>query len=157
MSRPLSEEERADLVAYLDGELAGEAAHAMEARISLDPRLRAEAESLKRAWDMLDYLPRPPQPSPAFTERTLSRLEPIRKKPDAPPGPRWLPFLGGWAAALVVSALGGYFGYKAMVPHEPGDRELVRDLRLIENKRQYELVEDFDFLNQLSDPDLFGE
>jgi anti-sigma factor RsiW len=157
MSSPISDRERADLVAYLDGELSGEAARAVEARISLDPQLRAEAESLKQAWDLLDFLPRPPEPSPAFTEKTLSRLEPVRKKGEAGWARRWGPFVAGWAACVAASALAGYFAFKALAPLEPGDRELLRDLRLIENKRQYELVEDFDFLSALADPDLFGD
>ena len=48
----LSEQERADLVAYLDGELSGEAARAMEAKISLNPAIRAEADALRRAWEL---------------------------------------------------------------------------------------------------------
>ncbi len=57
--QPLSEQEKADLVAYLDGELGGEAARSLEAKITLDPAARSEAETLKRTWDLLDYLPRP--------------------------------------------------------------------------------------------------
>ena len=41
--------------------------------------------------------------------------------------------------------------------HEPGEAELTRDLRVIENKRYYDLVDDLDFLRQLDHPDLFGE
>src|SRR5579875_3152629 len=74
---PFSEQERADLVAYLDGELSGEAARALEAKLSLDPAARAEAEALRRTWELLDFLPRP-QPSPRFTHRTLERLSPLR-------------------------------------------------------------------------------
>src|SRR5689334_1695542 len=108
---PLTEQEKADLVAYLDGELTGAAARAVEAKLALNPAARAEAESLKRTWDLLDYLPRP-EPSPSFTERTLSRLAPVRLQ-DArkSAGRRWLwkALLGaGWAAALVLAALGGY-------------------------------------------------
>jgi len=160
---PLSEQERADLVAYLDGELSGEAARAVEARISLDPRVRAEAESLKRTWDLLDFLPHP-EPSPNFTQRTLSRVVPVRPKVPAPrpTGARsrlwWRVALGvGWAAALLVAGLAGYGGYRALAPREPGERELVRDLRVIENKRFYDLVDDLHFLEQLDHPDLFGE
>src|SRR5262249_40048474 len=57
--RPLSEDERADLVAYLDGETTGDAKRAIEAKLNLDPVWRAEAASLKRTWNLLDYLPRP--------------------------------------------------------------------------------------------------
>jgi hypothetical protein len=73
--------------------------------------------------------------------------------------PLWrrLAFGGGWAAAVVAAALGGYFGYHRLVPREPGEEELVRDLRLIENKRQYELIEDVELFKGLEQPDLFGE
>src|SRR4051812_30678918 len=74
----LSEQERADLVAYLDGELTGEAARALEAKITLDPQARAEAETLKRTWELLDFLPKP-EPSASFTHRTLSRINPVPK------------------------------------------------------------------------------
>jgi hypothetical protein len=58
---------------------------------------------------------------------------------------------------VVAATLGGYFGYLALASRGPSERELARDLRLIENRRHYERVEDFDFLAQLADPDLFGE
>jgi anti-sigma factor RsiW len=162
MSRPpLSDEERAELVAYLDGELTGDAARTLEARLHLDPAVRAEAESLKRTWELLDFLPRP-EPSPSFTERTLSRLVPAGKVPGRRVPARRVPWrvaaLGaGWAAALLLTAWGSYTGFRALSPREPGEPELVRDLRLIENKRLYELVGDVEFLKQLDDPDLFGE
>jgi hypothetical protein len=37
------------------------------------------------------------------------------------------------------------------------DRDLARDLRVIENKRFYDHVDDLDFLKSLDQPDLFGE
>jgi hypothetical protein len=64
---------------------------------------------------------------------------------------------GGWAALLVLCAVLGYKGFQHMSPAEPGDKDLVRDLRLIENKRYYDVIEDLDFLRQLDHPDLFGE
>jgi anti-sigma factor RsiW len=161
-SRPLTEEERADLVAYLDGELAGEARHAIETKVHLDPTWRTEAEALKRTWDLLDYLPRP-EPSPSFTQRTLSRLAPV----DRAAGPkqstgrwrlaRWLALGGGWAAALLLSAVAGYQLLRPSAPKGPGEADLVRELRIIENRRYYELVDDIDFLHELDHPDLFGE
>jgi hypothetical protein len=167
----------------------------MERKISLDPRVRAEAESLRRTWDLLDFLPKP-EPKSDFTAKTLSKLEPARqaaktdpKIPPVPtsanvgtvptspsrsastvpappplptlspqPNPRWpIVLAASWAASVVVALVVGYVGYHRMVPREPGDAELVRDLRLIENKRFYDAVEDVDFLKQLADPELFGE
>ena len=153
MSDPvsLSEQERADLVAYLDGELGGEAARALEAKLSLNPEARAEADALRRAWDLLDFLPRP-EPSPNFTQRTVSRVAPL----PAARGRPWLVGLG-WAAAVLLTAAVGYSGFNVLAPRGPTEEDLVRELRLIENKRLYDLADDLDFLRALDDPELFGE
>jgi anti-sigma factor RsiW len=148
----LTEQEQADLVAYLDGELHGEAARSVEAKLSLHPEVRAEAESLKRAWDLLDFLPHP-EPSPQFTERTLSRLATPRRPRRAR---RWL-MPAAWAAAVLAAFAAGWAGYAWLVPARPGERELLHDLRIIENFRYYEPVGDMSFLGQLGQPDVFGD
>jgi hypothetical protein len=63
----------AELVAFLDGELDPAAARRVQAKLDADPALRARAAELKRAFDMLDYLPKP-EPSPTFATRTLDKL-----------------------------------------------------------------------------------
>jgi anti-sigma factor RsiW len=154
----LTEQEKADLVALLDGELTGEAARALETRLSLDPAARAEAEGLKRTWDLLDFLPKP-QPSPSFTNRTLEKLAPIRSaavRKDAPRRRPWVAGLG-WAAALVVAASVGFLAVGRIGPRDNPDQDLTRDLRVIENKRLYDRVDDLDFLKALDQPDLFGD
>jgi anti-sigma factor RsiW len=156
---PLNEADREDLVAYLDGEvdeIGAEKARLIETKMNLDPTVRAEADSLRRTWDLLDYLPRP-EASASFTNRTLDRLSTREtQKALRLPRRRWL--LGtGWAAAVLLAALGGYFGMKHWVEPRPGEKELVRELRLIENLRFYEPVESLDFLRELDQPDLFGE
>ena len=166
MKKPLhlTDDERAELVAFLDGELADDAARAVEARINVDPGYRAEADSLKRAWEMLDFLPKS-EPMPSFTERTLSKLSPTSAVRDrrlpALPGERpwwfWPAVAGGWSVAFSLILGLTYRGYGWAVPREPGEADLVRDLRLIENKKAYENVEDFEFLRQLDHPDLFGD
>jgi hypothetical protein len=115
--QPLSEQDRADLVAYLDGELKGEAARALQAKLQLHPEARAEAEALARTWDLLDYLPRA-EPSPAFTERTLSRLVvPTRRLTTT----RRRPWLWGalWAAGLLAAFACGLAGYNLLAPRRP--------------------------------------
>jgi anti-sigma factor RsiW len=164
MKKPLhlSDDERAELVAFLDGELAGDAARAVEARINVDAAYRAEADSLKRAWEMLDFLPKS-EPEPHFTERTLSKLSPVSSAGGrTSPVPErswwfWPAVAGGWAVAFCVVLGLAYRGFGLAVPREPVEADLVRDLRLIENKKAYENVEDFEFLRQLDQPDLFGE
>jgi anti-sigma factor RsiW len=157
----LTDDERADLIAYLDGEMHGEAARKLEARLSRDKVWRAEAASLKHAWDLLDCLPRP-EPTTSFTNRTLERIAPI-KAARVGDDSLWnrcrRPVLGvGWAAALVLAFLAGAGGFHLFSgSSEPSDRELVRDLRLIENKRLYEVGDSLEFLRQLDHPDLFGD
>ncbi|HEY7327621.1 MAG TPA: hypothetical protein VH592_08280 [Gemmataceae bacterium] len=152
-----NEQERADLVAYLDGELTGEAARALEAKLSLDPAARAEADALRRTWELLDYLPRP-QPSLRFTHRTLERLSPVRADEQQRQRLWRIRCLGlGWAAALLLAGWTGYAVYNWIVPREPGERQLLQDLRIIENKRLYDRIEDLDFWRALDAPDLFGE
>jgi hypothetical protein len=119
----LTERERADLVAYLDGELGGEAARALEAKLNLSPEARAEADSLKRTWDLLDFLPRA-EPSPRFTERTLSRLSPVSAvRPGALAVPAWHRWAGGalWAVAVVAAFVAGWAGYNLLAGREPGE------------------------------------
>lgn len=157
---PLSDKERADLVAYLDGDpsLDRDTAHKIQTRLSLDPVLRAEAESLKRTWDLLDYLPRA-EPSPNFTHRTLDKLSTRQTRKvlrQTRHRRRWL-WAAGWAAAVLIVGLAGYLAAVALSPPRPTEQDLVRDLRLIENLRYYEQVETLDFLLELDQRDLFGE
>lgn len=153
----LTEEERADLVAYLDGELDEEAARAMEAKLTLYPHLRAEAESMRTAWDMLDYLPRP-DPSPNFTNRTLEAVSAARLTQHAG-SRRWrkVAIGAGWAAGVLLAGLLGFGGMTLVLSQHPTDEDLVRDLPIIEKKRLYEPVDDLEFLQKLAHPDLFGD
>jgi anti-sigma factor RsiW len=165
---PLSEEDRANLVAYLDGELEPSASSALEAKLSLSTQGRAEAEALRRTWSLLDYLPRP-ELSPRFTHETLERLAAIRPRMAASHR-RWRAWVvgTGWAAALLVAATVGFAGGRVLHWQEPAasdppldiDGALVRDLGVLENKRLYDNVESIDFLRALAnagDPDLFAD
>jgi anti-sigma factor RsiW len=154
---PLNDEERAALIAYLDGELDEEATRELEARINRDPVVRTEVESLRRTWELLDYLPRA-EPSPTFTSRTVERL--ATQRAGATGAQRlWrrAASLLGWAAAVVAAAAVGFGGVHLLVPREPRDEELARDLRILENRRLYEHADSLDFLRELDHPDLFGD
>jgi anti-sigma factor RsiW len=161
---PWTEEDRDNLVAYLDGELDGKTARDLEVKLTLNPQARAEAEALRRAWDLLDYLPRP-EPSGSFTHRTLDRISAVR--PAEPVGRhawlRWGLSLG-WVAAVLLAGVGGYAAVSLLPRRSPPpiqaddlDPALVRDLRIIENLHQYEQVDNVSFLRDLDDPELFGD
>ncbi len=62
-----------------------------------------------------------------------------------------------WAAGILLAAAGGYAGSTFLSGRDRDDEELVRDLRVIENKRLYEQADDLNFLRQLDHPDLFGD
>src|SRR4051794_27237449 len=110
--RPLTDEERANLVAFLDGELDPAASAVIEAKLALNPLARAEADELRRTWSLLDYLPRP-QTSPEFTHQTLERLMALSPTvAPARPGWRVWIFPAGWTAALIVATALGVVGGK---------------------------------------------
>jgi anti-sigma factor RsiW len=164
---PLTDKDRADLVAYLDGELEPSATSALEAKLSRSAPARAEAEALRRTWSLLDYLPRA-EPSPHFTHETLERLSALRPA-TAVGRQRWRAWVtgGGWAAAVLVAGGLGFAGGRLLhrggavpAPALDVDGALVRDLGVLENKRLYDNVESIDFLRALAnplDPDLFGD
>jgi anti-sigma factor RsiW len=153
-----------ELVAYLDGELDPAAAEAMATRLSLDPRLRAEADALQRAWDILDVLPRP-QPSAAFLTRTVSQVIPtaagatavLPTLPPVPGGRSSGLFWGVSVILILVAGLGGYVGRALLVPRGQEYEQITRDASLLHNLRLYRTVEDLDYARQLDDPMLFGD
>lgn len=165
----LNEDEKAELVAYLDGELDEAGTQAVEAKIATDADARAELDALKQTWGMLDYLPKA-SPSPNFTNRTLERLtlENVGGRSSrtmAAPGGRfpWL-MTACWAAALVFAIGLGYFGATRIWPVNPtpepipdADLDLMRHLRVAEKWHLYENADDLEFVKKLNDPDLFGE
>ena len=55
----LSDQERANLVAYLDGELNQAESHALNTKLVQSVTGRREVESLQKTWELLDFLPKP--------------------------------------------------------------------------------------------------
>jgi anti-sigma factor RsiW len=164
-----------ELVAYLDGELDAKAAESLATQLSLDPKLRAEADALQRAWDILDILPRP-QPSAAFATRTVSQVIPVALAASgtqvvpltsgsmptmaALPAPR--PGPGFWVFStmlVLLAAIGGYFSHKALVPtvRTVSPEPPLEDVMLMKNLRLYRHVDDIDYLKKLDTPDTFGD
>ena len=165
---PLSEDEKSELVAYLDGELDDATTQAVEAKVATNPDARAELDALKQAWGMLDYLPKA-SPSPNFTNRTMERLslEKVNAVKTQPMPRERSPWLVGvvWTAATAIALIGGYLTTTHYWPAPPApepslpdaDLPIVQHLRLLEKWRQYENADDIKFVEKLTDPDLFGE
>jgi len=154
---PLNDDERAELVAYLDGELNEQTARSLEARLNRNPAVRAEADALRKTWELLDYLPRP-EPSASFTHRTVERISALHPALHGGAG-RWSSWAGitGWAAAVVLCGVAGYAAMNRFYPKAPSTEDMVRDLRVIENLKAYEAADDIEFLHALDQPDEFGE
>jgi anti-sigma factor RsiW len=167
----LSDDDWAELTAYLDGELDKKSARTMESKLNANPSMRAEAEALQKTWQMLDYLPQP-EASATFTSKTLERLSivlPAAGQPKAPPLRNPWAFGVGWAAAVLLAGSVGFTGVSLLAPPSAPkgsvadadtdalDQRLVQDLRIIENKRLYEQVDNIEFLMELDRQDLFGD
>lgn len=75
----------ADLVAYLDGELDEASSRQVESRLASDPAAREKAATLKKTFDLLDYLPRP-ETSATFTTRTLEKIPALNPATVSPQG-----------------------------------------------------------------------
>jgi anti-sigma factor RsiW len=163
---PISDDEREELIAYLDGEADAQTARNVEAKMNREPQVRKEAEALRKAYDLLDFLPRP-EPSPSFTQRTMTRVSAVYPglagAAQPPAWRRWALGLG-WAAAVLIAGVSGYAGapllYRATPPAESTaerEQQLVRDLRVIDNLRLYNGANDINLLHELDRPELFGD
>ena len=149
---PLDEE----LVAYLDGELDAEGARRIEALLASDQEVRRRLHSFERTWDLLDELDAAPAGEP-FTQTTLemvaiaARQEAEQDRADAPRRRR------RWLLTVSVSFLAAAAaGFLAFAMHDP-DRELLRNLPLLENLDEYRQVGSIEFLHKLRDEKLFSK
>jgi anti-sigma factor RsiW len=158
--QPQSETSGADelLVAYLDGELAADEQVRVERRLADDPEFRARLAQLQRAWDLLDALERT-EADEDFARSTVemvavkaaSDVEAHRSKSRLRQA--WLYAIGG--SAMTVSLVAGYL-LVARWADRP-NRELVRDLPVIERVDEYRNAESVDFLRELHKEGLFAQ
>lgn len=145
---------------YLDGELSEDEARAFEARLASSAEERANFQAMKKTWEMLDYLPKPDVTS-SFTAKTMEKMHTMGVPATQPglfvvnhPGIRGFVF----AAVLMVLFAGGFgIGSYSSKSTVNVDEELIRNLRLYENKRLYEQIESIEFLKKLDSPELFGQ
>ena len=149
----LTPDERSNLVAYLDGELAEPESRLIAIKLPHSPTARHELETLQKTWELLDFL-KLPTARDDFSERTFTE---IRKLDIA--SPTWSPAAGAWGAvasrialALTLTAAGlglGYFITRELVP-DPTAR-VAANLSVAEHLDEYLQVGSFEFLSKLAD------
>ncbi len=154
----LSPTERANLVAYLDGELPERDSQVLATKLTLSVTARREADALERTWELLDHLPRP-HPSEQFADRTLSEV----RKIDAAGGRLETAFIRQlrfalrtalWLSAACVGFVAGYLLTNWVLPN-PTTR-LMRDVSIAEHLEEYRDVGSFDFLKALANTPEFS-
>ena len=147
----LTSDQRANLVAYLDGELEESEAAAIEKTLAMNSTARHEVGLLNKTWHMLDVLPAA-KASIEFTSQTLTRLKVIQEKPSLQDQP-WFSsacrgtIIAGWVAALAFSAVIGFNVTIRWIPNP--NQQLIEELPLIENLHIYTEVKDYKFLKEL--------
>lgn len=156
----LTTEQRADLVAYVDGELDEAATARIEKLLAENPIARKEVESLISTYELLGALPQP-RASQEFVDTTLAtaRLQDVqgdltesRAYRAAQQGLRY----AGWIAAMIVCGLIGYSVTRFWIPSEYDG--FVRDLDVVRRLDQFQEVGDVSFLDRLAgDPLLMDE
>jgi hypothetical protein len=154
----LTPDERADLVAYVDGELPEVHARTIATKLTKSATARREVEMLQKTWEMLDLLPLP-RATERFSERTISQIRQLDLKSQ-----RWDPLISDWTArlgrvavylVLAVAFLGlGYCLTRWAWPDKTV--RLVNDLTLADHLGEYLEVGSFEFLTELAESPQFG-
>jgi anti-sigma factor RsiW len=148
----MSPEQRANLTAYLDGELDEVESADIERVLSRSSVARNDVEVLARTYDLLDNLPRY-QATAAFTERTIASIRLELSRPDmsqtlwyraAERGYR--PLL--WCLLLFAASAVGYLITQAGIPNEAD--MLARDFDVIRQLDVYQDVGSAQFLDELN-------
>ncbi len=156
----LSPVERANLVAYLDGELNEVESRAIATKLSLSPTARKEVDALEQTWELLEQLPRIKAPE-NFTEKTLTEVRQIEEaggRLESVFMTNLTRFLGAsaWVVAAALAFGLGYVVTQYLWPNPTA--RLARDLSVAEHLDEYRDVGDFDFLKQLaSTPEFANE
>jgi hypothetical protein len=146
-----------ELVAYLDGELNPEQATRVERRLGEDPKYRARLNQLERAWDLLDTLNR----SEADDDFVHSTVEMVAVQAVEEAKTQKLRTIQrrnfGWLA-MTVLALAATGTTYFLVRHqlERPNRELIRNLPLIERVDDYQNIDSLEFAKQLHRENLFA-
>ncbi|HEY2893747.1 MAG TPA: zf-HC2 domain-containing protein [Pirellulales bacterium] len=153
-----TEQVQEELSAYLDGELDAQSVREVELRLARDAAYRQELQRLERAWDMLDGLPRAAV-GDSFTRTTIEMVAVAAAdevKSFQEQLPRRRRSRNAIAGGLAVAA--GVVGFALGLAWWPDpNRQLLDDLKVLQNFEYYYQADDFDFLKQLDRESLFAD
>ena len=154
----LDEEQRTEIVAYLDGELDEAASARVRKLLAQNVEARRAAEELTIAWealDALDYV----TASDTFTERTLTSIKALA---ETDTGGATQAFdlkrgtvLGGLLLGLLSCAIIGFCLANWSVPEK--SQNLVRDLELMRSLPKYQRLGSPELLKELEQRELFND
>jgi hypothetical protein len=147
----LTPTERANLVAYLDGELDDPESRAIATKLTQSVTARREIEMLQKTWEMLEHLPRP-RASEAFTQRTLTEVDRLSSAGDKIATAASRTLRRALAVGVCVLASLACFGLGLILTRwawpDPTSR-LARDLSIAEHLDEYRDVGTLEFLERL--------
>jgi len=145
---------KANLVAYLDGELSEQDMQELDEVLVQDANARTNVEELRQTWDLLDVLPRPTV-TEEFSAQTLATIQAIHDEDPPNPSPwtgRTL-VVGVWIVLLSISSAAGVWVTDRWQPN-PTDH-LIQQLSVVERLEAYRDIGDVDFLVALANTDRF--
>ncbi len=145
-----------ELVAYLDEELEPEHRARVEHRLAADPCYRDKLRHMQKSWDMLDLLARS-EPDEGFTRTTVAMVALKAREATDVQKESTQRFGLLFRVGVVVSTLAcGLIAYSiGSWLLSVSDRQLVRELPLIEHLDEYKHAESVAFLKSLEG--LFGQ
>jgi len=146
-----------ELVTYMDGELDAENRFRVEKQLAADAAFRTRLRLLQRTWDALDVLGRA-DASEAFTRTTVefvavNTAQDVEHEKQRQVRKRLWSWIA-WTACGVASAAAG-FAVLTYVLSRP-DRQLARDLPVIERVDEYRNADSLEFLKALDESGLFA-
>jgi anti-sigma factor RsiW len=147
-----------DLVAYLDGELDTEANRQVERRLAQDPAFRQQLRTLQQSWDLLDHLPRA-DVDQTFTDSTIAmvalRASDEKREIETSVGRKTRYLLALAAVSAAIACVAAFAATRWWL--DQPNRQLLRDLPLIENIDEYRYADNIEFLRMLEREGLFVE
>lgn len=141
---PLDDE---TLVAYLDGELAGDEVAIVNESLASNPSLRERMDRLRMTWDLLSELP-DVQPQRDLTQTTIAMVA-LAVKEDKQAGASWLSANRWVWLAVAAFVLFGSGAWMASVRAATQTAQILNDLPILDHYAELTQVESAEWLKKL--------